>query len=405
MELTCAVQRYAWGKPGLSSAVASLQSAANPDFSVVPDSPYAELWMGTHVNGPSMLASPDRRISLKEYIAENPSVLGEQSRTRFGEDGLPFLFKVLSVNKALSIQTHPDKDSAKKLHLQKPDVYKDPNHKPELAVALTRFEGLCGFRPLTEIQSAVQSIPQLANVMGGPSKVSDLIRATKADYQAPLKTAFTFLMTAPEELLTENLASLEKEVRVKESKSDTEELFLRLLGQYPGDVGCFVAFLLNYLILAPGEAMFLAPNLIHCYLSGDCIECMACSDNVVRAGLTPKLIDAVTLCELLRYDCAPEEEMKFQPTSENASVLVYNPPVDDFAVAKVEITEESPLELVPRVSASIILVVEGGGTFRLKDTDDEVVLKKGKVFFLAANEEVTVKKSDPGVLKMFQAFC
>ena len=52
-----------------------------------------------------------------------------------------------------------------------------------------------------------------------------------------------------------------------------------------------------------GEAMFLGPNLPHAYLSGDCIECMACSDNVVRAGLTPKLIDVPTLCEMLIYQC------------------------------------------------------------------------------------------------------
>ena len=47
--------------------------------------------------------------------------------------------------------------------------------------------------------------------------------------------------------------------------------------------------------------MFLGPNLIHAYLSGDCVECMACSDNVVRAGLTPKLIDVPTLCSMLEY--------------------------------------------------------------------------------------------------------
>ena len=78
-------------------------------------------------------------------------MLGQDSRQKFG-DNLPFLFKVLSVNKALSIQAHPDKKHAEELHKARPDIYKDSNHKPEMAIALTDFEGLCGFRPLSQIQ-------------------------------------------------------------------------------------------------------------------------------------------------------------------------------------------------------------------------------------------------------------
>ena len=59
---------------------------------------------------------------------ENPQVLGTEMTERFGID-LPYLFKVLSVNKALSIQAHPDKKLAEKLFASRPDVYKDDNHK------------------------------------------------------------------------------------------------------------------------------------------------------------------------------------------------------------------------------------------------------------------------------------
>lgn len=59
---------------------------------------------------------------------EHPEVLGEKLIRRFGHD-LPFLFKVLSVETALSIQAHPDKTLAERLHANSPDVYKDPNHK------------------------------------------------------------------------------------------------------------------------------------------------------------------------------------------------------------------------------------------------------------------------------------
>lgn len=87
----------------------------------------------------------------------------------------------------------------------------------------------------------------------------------------------------------------------KEPLSEVESLVLRLNDEYQVDIGCFCPFLLNYITLEPGEAVFLGANEPHAYLSGDCIECMACSDNVVRAGLTPKFIDKATLCSMLTY--------------------------------------------------------------------------------------------------------
>lgn len=54
-------------------------------------------------------------------------------------------WQVLSIAKALSIQAHPDKELARVLHKMHPSIYKDSNHKPEMAVALTEFEALCGF--------------------------------------------------------------------------------------------------------------------------------------------------------------------------------------------------------------------------------------------------------------------
>ena len=83
--------------------------------------------------------------------------------------------------------------------------------------------------------------------------------------------------------------------------TDKEQLALRLEKQYPADVGVIAAFFLNHVKLAPGEALFLGPNEPHAYLSGECVECMATSDNVVRAGLTPKHRDVQTLCSMLTY--------------------------------------------------------------------------------------------------------
>ena len=66
--------------------------------------------MGTHPKGPNIVAGTATVLS--QWIDENSKSLGSTVTSKFGTTiGLPFLFKVLSVNKALSIQAHPNKVS------------------------------------------------------------------------------------------------------------------------------------------------------------------------------------------------------------------------------------------------------------------------------------------------------
>lgn len=69
----------------------------------------------------------------------------------------------------------------------------------------------------------------------------------------------------------------------------------------------------------------------------DCVECMACSDNVVRAGLTPKMKDVETLVDMLSYICEPVSAKRFQPSREDECTEVFRPPIQDFAVAKITV--------------------------------------------------------------------
>jgi mannose-6-phosphate isomerase len=358
--------------------------------------------MGTHPNGPSIVS--ESGISLKDYIEKHPQVLGEKSRQLFGDD-LPYLLKVLSVNQALSIQAHPNKGHAEILFRDHPDVYKDPNHKPEMAIALSDFEALCGFRPLEEIKHFLRSIPELASVIG-ENDTKALLDSNEANYHSALKGAFTSLMKASKDALAKELASLKAANLAKSTRDDVDELFLRLLQQYPGDVGCFVIFFTNRIVLRPGEALFLGPNLIHAYLSGDCIECMACSDNVVRAGLTPKLIDVPTLCEMLIYACGAPEAMKFAPVKESDNCLLYNPQVPDFAVAKIGVFPSDGDVLLPkRASASIMIVTSGTGFINVSGLGQDRALKRGQVVFIAADQDVIVKGTGNEELQLYQAFC
>lgn len=106
MELKCKVQNYDWGKLGRESAVAKLVSSAYPDDVIEDSKPYAELWMGTHPNGPSLII--ERNVFLSEYIKDNEDAIGPVVKRDFGVS-VPFLLKVLSIRKALSVQAHPTK--------------------------------------------------------------------------------------------------------------------------------------------------------------------------------------------------------------------------------------------------------------------------------------------------------
>ena len=66
----------------------------------------------------------------------------------------------------------------------------------------------------------------------------------------------------------------------------------------------FAPLLLNVLSLHKGDAIYLGADIPHAYLSGDIVETMACSNNVVRAVLTPKAIDKETLVSMLTYEWA-----------------------------------------------------------------------------------------------------
>ena len=113
--------------------MADLASHGEGQVPVDDQEPYAELWMGSHVSGPSVAAKTGE--PLNRWLERNPMALGKEVLKEHGSS-LPFLFKVLSIQKSLSIQSHPDKALAEQLHCDRPHVYKDPNHKPEIALAV-----------------------------------------------------------------------------------------------------------------------------------------------------------------------------------------------------------------------------------------------------------------------------
>lgn len=425
--LQCGVNSYEWGKRGNESAVARFAAATPSDeLSIQEDKPYAELWMGTHPSNPSKDVKTGR--SLLDLCSENQQLLSSSVSAKYGAK-LPFLFKVLSINKGLSIQAHPNKKLAEQLHARDPKNYPDDNHKPEMAIAITPFEGLCGFRPLAEIAHFLDNVAPLRDLVGDEVAVefAKTIEGSDEDSKkAVLKKAFATLMDSSAGDIAKGITKL---VELAKSQGAgfaaggvdstngqvLSELVTRLYGQFGQDIGIFVLFFLNFVKLQPGEALFLVADDIHAYLSGDIVECMAASDNVVRAGLTPKFKDVTTLVDMLTYNYAPIDEQKMAPTdypyatlnrtaySSGSAVELYDPPIDEFAVVRTVLKGAgAKATFEPLEGPSIVICTNGKGKISVGPTVHEI--SGGYVFFVGSTAECVLSAEGEEFIT-FKAFC
>lgn len=389
--------------------------------------------MGTHPSNPSKDLTTKR--TLLDLVQDNQALLSKDVSDKFGEK-LPFLFKVLSIGKALSIQAHPNKKLAEQLHQKDSKNYPDDNHKPEMTIAITPFDGLCGFRPLAEISHFLSTIPSLKKLVGESeaeeyqSAVKGQETSDKSEDEAMNKKALQKVFTALMNAKKEDVENASKElVASAEEEGDNfaggggpsnegkelADLVIRLNKQFPGDIGLFVQFFLNYVKLEVGEAMFLKADDIHAYLSGDIIECMAASDNVVRAGFTPKFKDVDTLTSMLTYSYAPISEQKMEPVdypyatlnataySSGSSATLYDPPIAEFSVVKTDLKKKGAKATFEQIAGpSIFICTTGNGKISVGPKVEEV--KPGYVYFVGATAEVILEAEDEE-FTTFKAFC
>lgn len=242
--------------------------------------------MGTHPSNPSRDLTTNR--TLLDLVSDNQALMSTSITKKYNSK-LPFLFKVLSINKALSIQAHPNKKLAEKLHARDSKNYPDDNHKPEMTIAITPFDGLCGFRPLAEVVHFLKHVPALRELVGdeGAKKFEEAVKGketsedeqdTEANKKA-LREVFELLMYADGEHVKSLAPQLIQQAKDEGEKfadggpesnngKELADLMVRLDGQFPNDIGLFVSFFLNYIKLEVGEAMFLKADDIHAYLSG-----------------------------------------------------------------------------------------------------------------------------------------
>ncbi|EKG2482100.1 mannose-6-phosphate isomerase, class I [Vibrio vulnificus] len=372
------IQNYAWGS---QTAITELFGIDNPE-----QVPQAEIWMGTHPNGCSKLAHTGMLLS--DFIQSDPAnVLGDYTVERFGD--LPFLFKVLSAEKPLSIQVHPSREKAiegyQKENLQGLQLtdssrnYKDDNHKPELVYALTFYKAMNGFRTIEEIVSLFDQ-----------AKVEtlrlDLEKLILQPTSTGLKAFFDVVMNLSAErkqrALAELLQAVDQPAKTAKAR-EAFELIKEFRQDYRDDIGLFSPLLLNIVELEPGEAMFLHAETPHAYVKGTGLEIMANSDNVLRAGLTPKHMDIAELIANTNFISTDRDKLILKPFNiENKTA--YPIPVEDFSfeIVNVETTERRQYVR----SAEILFCIEGNCAIR--HGSDVVTIAAGESVFVCHSTKV-----------------
>lgn len=372
------VRDYAWGS---RTAIADLLGAPSPTAE-----PQAELWMGAHPSAPSRVGTDAGELPLDEWIASDPeAILGPRVAARFGGK-LPFLLKVLAVEKPLSIQAHPNREQARAgfareeaagVPLDDPTrSYKDDNHKPELICALTPFRALSRFREVAEIAASFEAlaVPELAEVVGA-------LRASPG--RDSLARFFRASMTANAEMRRSALERARALAAERGAEGVNWSWVHRLCELYPDDMGSLAPLILNLVELEPGEAMFLGPGEPHCYLGGTAVEIMGNSDNVLRGGLTTKHVDVEALLETLTFEAGAAECLA--PVRADSGEDRYPAPAEEFALSIRRVSEGESCHFRCDRGAEIVLCSDG--SLRLLSDGDgaPLSLERGESAFVPAD--------------------
>jgi len=393
------IQHYVWGD---SYSIPKLLGK-EPD-----GTPWAELWLGTHPKGPAKINFENKEITLQEYIKKAPlEILGRAANQFKGE--LPFLLKILAVEKPLSIQCHPAKSQAEKGFLRENydgiDInafnrnYKDDNHKPEILCALTPFTALCGFRTIGEIDrlfdlldSEIYKIHLYNHLFNDLHNESDC-------YRAFYSTILQLSIDDKQEFLKE----LSEAAEIFSSSVPEFRLVKQLLNEYPGDASAAAPLYLNLIELQPGEALYQPAGELHAYIHGTGVELMANSDNVLRGGLTGKYINIDELMKIVKFKGVQKEKTMSLNFVDDLSLTergFYPTPVKEFLLSR--IVPLSSVTIENRESIAILLCTSGSGSMIFEDEQKRkqtLAIQTGTMFVISADSsEYTITTDDKGVV-------
>ena len=247
LHLRGAIQHYAWGDRYALPELLEVTADGRP---------WAEIWFGTHPRGQAHVDDSLHHPAPTFLVDE----VGE----------LPFIVKLLAAAQPLSLQTHPSREQATAGFAREERagvpldaahrIYPDDRAKPEMIVALSMFEALCGF---VDTETAVRACEA-----AGAKELAARVRrdGVAAAAAAVLRGEAFDDVTSPSAAMQQ-------------------------LNEHYDDSKSMVALLMHHVRLAPGEALFLDAGNVHTYLFGTALEVQGSSDNVVRAAFTQKHVD------------------------------------------------------------------------------------------------------------------
>lgn len=376
------VQHYAWGSTDVLPQFLSRPADGQP---------WAEIWFGAHPLAPSTIADGAR--GLDAVIAAAPRrMLGDSVMRAFGP-ALPFLLKLIAPAQPLSLQVHPSKEHAQESFAAENAAgipldshgrnYRDANHKPEMLMALTPFEALCGFRTPRKALSIVRGLDTPLS-----EQLTQLI--TEHPSAHGMRAAFRRLVTPALSPSAEEVGALAEACRRRLDSGESpspriDATVATLQSVHPGDPGVAAALLMNPVSLQPGEAMFVPDGIIHSYQSGLGIEIMASSDNVLRAGLTSKKVDANELLQCASVAAAPPIRIGPEKLTENTAA--YFSPIDDFELSITTLPDGAsfyPSIRVPGQGPRILLCIEGD--VLLQSDSGRARVRPGDAVFVSADD-------------------
>ena len=355
------LQHYDWGSSTALAALRGVEPSGRPE---------AELWFGTNRAGSAGSGpGPDG-----QYLPDGDPDQGGQpgQLDQQAQPDLPYLVKLLAADRPLSLQAHPDARAAADGYLREEEAglapddptrsFPDPGPKPELLCAITRFEALCGFRPVPEALEVARALDVPAHLLDlldqpGPDAWRNVVGAALAGGGggggdggvgggdggggSDRERDIARLVGAARNVLEGGEPAADRtvhEIVEVEAEAEVEggavaraaEVVCRLADRYPTDPALLLVPMLRRLVLQPGEAMFVGPGVLHAYLGGMALEVMTPCDNVVRGGFTSKHVDTGALVDLLDPGRDPGVQRSVD------GVHRYEVPVEDFAVWRIE---------------------------------------------------------------------
>jgi mannose-6-phosphate isomerase len=377
--------------------------------------PQAELWFGAHRDEPSSL--PDRidadgaPVPLTGALEQDPHGAFGPARVHHWQRRLPYLLKVLAAEEPLSLQAHPSAAQAAEGHAREEAAgvprtapernYPDPLPKPEILCALEEFHALSGFR---DVAATVRLLRELDVAM-----LAHHVELLAAQPDAGgLRALFTTWITLPQRAVDVLVPAVLDACVAMAARTPAEAEFgrdvrtlLDLGERYPGDAGVLAALLLNRVVLAPGECLFQPAGSPHAYLSGWGVELMANSDNVLRAGLTPKHVDVPELLRVLDFRAGPPELLT--PAVEGPRAL-FTAPSEHFALARLAFTEQEwgPVD-VGLAGPRIAVGVEGEVRLRSERGQERTLGRGGSLWVPACDGTVSAEAVDGPALAFVAA--